>query len=73
MTTFDYQNYSVRTDRWRLIHYQDGSEELYDHAADPDEWRNLSGDPEHESTRAIAHVFTGLGRDPSRPCFRCRR
>ena len=73
VTTFDYQNYSVRTDRWRLIHYQDGSEELYDHASDPDEWRNLSGDRAHDSTRAaIAHVFADLGRDPSRSCFRCR-
>jgi arylsulfatase A-like enzyme len=52
VTTFDYQNYSVRTDRWRLIRYQDGSEELYDHAADPDEWRNLAGDRAHDSTRA---------------------
>jgi arylsulfatase A-like enzyme len=52
VTTFDYQNYSIRTDRWRLIHYQDGSEELYDHAADPDEWRNLAADRVHEATRA---------------------
>jgi arylsulfatase A-like enzyme len=52
VTTFDFQNYSVRTDRWRLIHYQDGSEELYDHASDPDEWRNLAGDSAHDATRA---------------------
>jgi arylsulfatase A-like enzyme len=52
VTTFDYQNYSVRTDRWRLIHYQDGSEELYDHAADPDEWHNLAADRVHGATRA---------------------
>jgi arylsulfatase A-like enzyme len=52
VTTFDYQNYSVRTERWRLIHYRDGSEELYDHAADPDEWRNLAGDRAHDGTRA---------------------
>jgi arylsulfatase A-like enzyme len=53
VTTFDHQNYSVRTDRWRLIHYQDGSEELYDHASDPDEWRNLAGDPAQDATRAL--------------------
>jgi hypothetical protein len=52
VTTFDYHNYSVRTERWRLIHYQDGSEELYDHAADPDEWHNRAGDRAHDGTRA---------------------
>jgi arylsulfatase A-like enzyme len=52
VTTFDYQNYSVRTERWRLIHYRDGSEELYDHAADPDEWHNLAGDRVQDGTRA---------------------
>jgi arylsulfatase A-like enzyme len=57
VTTFDYQNYSVRTDRWRLIHYQDGSEELYDHASDPDEWRNLAGDPMQDATRAQLRAF----------------
>jgi arylsulfatase A-like enzyme len=50
ITTFDYGNYSIRTDRWRLIHYEDGSEELYDHDADPQEWRNLVADPAHEQT-----------------------
>jgi arylsulfatase A-like enzyme len=57
VTTFDYQNYSVRTDRWRLIHYQDGTEELYDHASDPDEWRNLAGDPTQDATRASLRAF----------------
>jgi arylsulfatase A-like enzyme len=40
-------NHAVRTERWRLIHYADGSEELYDHAADPHEWVNLAGRKEH--------------------------
>jgi hypothetical protein len=44
ISTFNYQNYSVRTDRWRFIRYQDGNEELYDHQNDPNEWRNLAGD-----------------------------
>jgi arylsulfatase A-like enzyme len=57
VTTFDYQNYSVRTDRWRLIHYQDGGEELYDHATDPDEWHNLAGDRAQDVTRAQLRRF----------------
>jgi len=38
------QHWSVRTRRWRYILYNNGSEELYDHDADPYEWTNLSGD-----------------------------
>lgn len=51
-TTFDRGNYTIRTDRWRFIHYADGSEELYDHATDPNEWHNLAGQPAHDATRA---------------------
>jgi len=36
---------SVRTDRYRFTAWPDGSEELYDHEADPREWRNLAGGP----------------------------
>ena len=42
--------YSVRTDRWRFTRWPDGSEELYDHAADPGEDANLAGIPEHAAT-----------------------
>ena len=28
--------------RWRYIRYEDGSEELYDHQIDPNEWTNLA-------------------------------
>ncbi|MCC6785039.1 MAG: sulfatase-like hydrolase/transferase [Planctomycetes bacterium] len=32
---------------WRYIRYHDGGEELYDVVADPHEWENLAGRPEH--------------------------
>jgi arylsulfatase A-like enzyme len=35
--------YAVVNQRWRYIHYADGGEELYDLAADPNEWTNLAG------------------------------
>ncbi|MCD6322592.1 MAG: sulfatase-like hydrolase/transferase, partial [Clostridiales bacterium] len=35
---------TIRTIRWRYIHYSDGSEELYDHNTDPLEWTNLAMD-----------------------------
>ncbi len=36
-------NHAVRTERWRYIRYEDGTEELYDHQSDPHEWSNLAG------------------------------
>ena len=44
LTTHGRNNHAVRDERWRYIRYADGSEELYDHDADPLEWKNLAGD-----------------------------
>lgn len=44
-------NHAVRTERWRYIRYRDGSEELYDRAADPNEWRNVAADPKHAGVK----------------------
>ncbi len=43
--TYQRGNHAVRSMRWRYIRYADGSEELYDHATDPDEIRNLAPGP----------------------------
>lgn len=43
----DKVSYAARTDQWRYIRYADGSEELYDHQADPHEWTNLANKPEY--------------------------
>ena len=51
LTTHGYQNHAIRTDRWRYIRYANGSEELYDHANDPYEWKNLANDAEHKQTK----------------------
>ena len=45
ITTYDFDEFSVRSQRYRYIRYIDGSEELYDHRSDPEEWRNLADDP----------------------------
>lgn len=42
ITTHNRGNHAVRTERWRYIRYADGSEELYDMIADPNEWTNLA-------------------------------
>ena len=46
ITSYGSGNTSVRTERWRYIRYEDGSEELYDHQTDPDEWTNLADQKE---------------------------
>ncbi len=40
-------NHAVRSDRWRYIRYNDGTQELYDESKDPWEWTNLAGNPEY--------------------------
>ena len=51
VTWFDRGNVSVRLNDWRYIRYTDGSEELYDHVNDPNEWHNLL--PEHAAANAM--------------------
>ena len=63
--TFDQGNYCVRSERWRLIHYKDGSEELYDHRADPHEWHNLIADTRYEQIRLnLAKRLPGAAVEP---------
>lgn len=51
LTTYGRANHSVRTERWRYIRYSDGTEELYDRAQDPLEWKNLAGEPKYASVK----------------------
>lgn len=45
ITTWGRGNYAIRTRNWRYIRYFDGSEELYNHEDDPQEWHNLAASP----------------------------
>jgi len=51
ITSSYFGNHSIRDRDWRLIVYNDGAEELYHHTNDPNEFRNLAGDPIHKTTR----------------------
>jgi arylsulfatase A-like enzyme len=51
LTTHNHDNNSVRTEHWRYIRYADGSEELYDHRSDPNEWTNVASQLQHAQTK----------------------
>jgi choline-sulfatase len=51
ITSAYFGNHSIRSRDWRLIVYDDGAEELYDHRTDRDEFHNLAGDPNHKVIR----------------------
>ena len=45
-------HHSVRSARYRYSLCQNGEEELYDHARDPQEWTNVAGDPVMAAVKA---------------------
>lgn len=57
ITTHGRLNHAVRTEQYRYIRYADGSEELYDHEADPNEWANLAEKPELQSAKQRLAAF----------------
>ena len=46
-TSFGPGNYSIVSERYRYIHYNDGSEEFYDRTKDRHEWNNVVKNPEY--------------------------
>lgn len=47
ITSHNQGNHGIRSERWRYIHYADGSEELYDMELDPNEWQNIAAKAEY--------------------------
>lgn len=72
LTTYQRGNHSVRSERWRYTRYHDGTEELYDHAADPLEWRNLAGKPEHAAVKKELARWMPSADAPNAPVERPR-
>lgn len=56
--------YSVRTERWRYTEWDSGKlgTELYDHDADPREYRNLASDPKFAKQVAELKAFLPQGK-----------
>lgn len=51
ITTYGENNHAVKTNRYRYIRYEDGTEELYDHQVDKEEWRNLANVAEYQNIK----------------------
>ncbi|MCS5666404.1 MAG: sulfatase, partial [Dehalococcoidia bacterium] len=65
LTTYGRGNHALRTERWRYIRYANDDEELYDHASDPNEWKNLAGKPEF--VRVKSELAKWLPKTDARP------
>jgi arylsulfatase A-like enzyme len=72
VTTHGRLNHAVRNERWRYIRYQDGSEELYDHQSDPQEWINLAAKPELSSVKAELAQWLPKVNAPNAPRERAK-
>jgi arylsulfatase A-like enzyme len=51
ITSYGHGNHAIRDDRYRYIRFSDGTEELYDHQDDPDEWHNLASNGEYDEVK----------------------
>jgi arylsulfatase A-like enzyme len=56
-------HHAVRSENYRYIRYSDGSEELYDHSLDPNEWTNQAGNAAYAPAKTVMkrRLFESLG------------
>ncbi|MFC1782662.1 sulfatase-like hydrolase/transferase [Planctomycetota bacterium] len=64
ITTYDFNEFSIRTEDFRYIHYIDDSEELYNHRTDPEEWTNVASDPRYKAIKAQMAQYTPANPAP---------
>ena len=67
LTTAGFKNHTLRTERWRYIRYADGSEELYDHDADPLEHANVASKPEFATVKEDLRKWFPKHDEPMNP------
>ena len=65
ITTHNHDNHGLRTEKWRYNQYADGSEELYDMMADPDEFTNLAGQAQYTAVKdQLRSLLPTVNRKP---------
>lgn len=67
LTTSGCKNHALRSERWRYIRYEDGSEELYDHDRDPLERTNLASNPEFVAIKQDMQKWLPKHDEPRNP------
>ena len=73
------ENYSLRSNDYRYIRYENGKEELYQTISDPHEWNNLVTDPSHAGPLAalrgelIKRIPTEKDSIPKQPVFKPKK
>ena len=72
ITTHNAGNHGIRSENWRFIQYADGSQELYDMRKDPNEWKNLAGDPKYQKVVKSHLKFLPRDDKPPAPGSRAR-
>lgn len=70
ITDLDRHQHAVRSERWRYIRYSDGTEELYDHDNDPNEWTNLARQPGYEEVLEAHRKYLPAKVAPYAPSLR---
>jgi arylsulfatase A-like enzyme len=65
ITVWDYGNVSIRDDHFRFTQYFDGSQELYNHEEDPNEWNNIVNDPASEEVKQSLSSYLPANPAPS--------
>lgn len=67
LSTYLPGNHMVRDERWQYIRYHDGTEELYDCNADPNEWHNVANDPKNAEVKRRLAQYMPKESAPSKP------
>ena len=57
LTFYGVGNFALVDKRYRLIQYEDGSQEFYDLKKDPNEWNNLAGIKKYQKKKAKLEAF----------------
>lgn len=66
VTTYGQNNHALQTRTHRFYQYEDGSQELYDHRSDRNEWHNLASEPEQQALiDALQEQLPSKNAEPS--------